>query len=181
MSIKARIAVGLLSLSAAAFVGRIAHEGYVNDAMIPTQGDVPTYGFGSTVKDDGQRVKLGDRTDPVKAVRTALVHFQRDESRLKSCIGPDVKLSQVEFDVYSDLAYNIGTTNFCTNPKTGGPGVIVRKLRAEDYRGGCQSILEYRYAAGYDCSTLVNGQPNKRCYGVWKDRLRLHQQCMEAQ
>lgn len=181
MSIKTRIAVGLLSLSAAAFVGRIAHEGYTDTAIIPTQGDVPTHGFGSTVKDDGQRVKLGDRTDPVKAVRTALVHFQRDESRLKSCIGPDVKLSQTEFDVYSDLAYNIGTTNFCTNPKTGGPGVIVRKLRAEDYRGGCQSILEYRYAAGYDCSTLVNGQPNKRCYGVWKDRLRLHQQCMEAQ
>lgn len=181
MSIKTRIAVGLLSLSAAAFVGRIAHEGYTDTAIIPTQGDVPTHGFGSTVKDDGQRVKLGDRTDPVKAVRTALVHFQRDESRLKSCIGPDVKLSQVEFDVYSDLAYNIGTPNFCTSSKAGGPGVIVRKLRAGDYVGGCNAILEYKFAAGYDCSTLINGQPNRRCYGVWKDRLRLQKQCLEAQ
>ena len=72
-------------------------------------------------------------------------------------------------------------SNFCTSSKAGGPGVIVRKLRAGDYVGGCNAILEYKFAAGYDCSTLINGQPNRRCYGVWKDRLRLQKQCLEAQ
>lgn len=177
----AKVAVALLSLSAAAFVARTAHEGYTDTAIIPTKGDVPTNGFGSTVKDDGTRVKLGERTDPVTALRTALVHFQRDEAKIKRCIGLDVELSQVEFDVYSELAYNIGTTNFCTNPKTGGPGVIPRNLHARNYVGACSGILQYKFAAGYDCSTLINGVPNRQCYGVWKDRLRLHDLCMGAQ
>lgn len=178
---KARIAVGLLSLSAVAFVARISHEGYTTQAVIPTKGDVPTVGFGSTVREDGSRVQMGDKTDPVSAARRALVHIQRDEARIKQCIGPNVPLSQVEFDVYSELAYNIGTFNFCTNPRTRGPGAIPARLHERDYRGACDAILRYKFAAGYDCSTKINGVPNRRCYGVWKDRLRLHKQCMSVQ
>ncbi len=178
---KVRIAVGVLSLSAAAFVARVSHEGYTDEAVIPTKGDVPTVGFGSTVKEDGSRVQMGDRTDPVAAVRRALVHIQRDEAQIKSCIGLDVPLHQAEFDIYSELAYNIGTRNFCTNPRTGGPGAVVRHLQARDYRAACDSILLYKFAAGYDCSTLINGVPNRRCYGVWLDRQRLHKQCLAAQ
>lgn len=177
---RARIVVAALTLSATAFVARITHESYTTEAVIPTKGDVPTVGFGSTVREDGTRVQMGDRTTPVKAARTALVHFQRDEARIKACIGEDVALHQAEFDVYSELAYNIGTANFCTT-KDGGVAVIPRHLKAGDHRGACDAILLYRYAAKYDCSTLINGQPNKRCYGVWKDRLRLHEQCIGAQ
>ena len=177
---KARILIGALSLSAAAFVGRIAHEGYTTQAVIPTKGDVPTVGFGSTVKEDGSRVKMGDTTTPVQAVRRALVHIQRDEARIKDCIGEEVMLHQAEFDVYSELAYNIGTVNFCQT-RSGGVAVIPRHLQAGDYLGACDAILQYKFAAGYDCSTLVNGRPNTRCYGVWKDRLRLHEQCIGAQ
>lgn len=175
-----RVAVATLSLSAVAFVARVQKEGYTGNTVIPTQGDVPTIGFGSTVREDGTRVQMGDRTDPVKAVRTALVHFQRDEAKIKQCLGHTLPLSQPEFDVYSELAYNIGTTTFCYN-KQGQPAVIPRKLQVGDYLGACNAILEYKFAAGYDCSTLVNGQPNKRCYGVWKDRLALHEKCMAAQ
>ena len=178
---KSRIAAGLLTLSAVAFVGRVAHEGYTTEAVVPTTGDVPTVGFGSTIKEDGSRVQMGDRTDPVSAARRALVHFQRDEAQIKECSGPDVPLHQSEFDVYSELAYNIGTRNFCTNPRTGGPGAIPRQLQARNYKAACDGILLYRYAAGYDCSTVIDGIPNRRCYGVWKDRLRKHAQCIVAQ
>lgn len=123
---------------------------------------------------------MGDTTTPVQAARRALHHFQRDEAQIKSCIGPSVLLTQTEFDVYSELAYNIGTNNFCRNPRTGGPGVIVRRLQAQDYEGACNAILVYKYAAGYDCSTVVDGVPNRRCYGVWKDRLRLNELCLSA-
>lgn len=178
--VKQRIAIGLLSLSAAAFVGRIAHEGYTGAAVIPTKGDVPTVGFGSTVKEDGSRVRMGDTTTPVAAARRALVHFQRDEARIRACIGEEVLLHQAEFDLYSELAYNIGTPTFCTT-KTGDVAVIPRHLKAGDYLGACNAILQYKFAAGYDCSTLINGRPNTRCYGVWRDRLRLHDQCMGTQ
>lgn len=178
---KARVMVGVLTLSAGAFVARLVHEGYTDQAVVPTKGDVPTVGFGSTVREDGSRVQMGETIDPVAAARRALVHFQRDEARIKSCIGPNVALTQVEFDVYSELAYNIGTNNFCTNPKTGTLGVIPRKLQSGDYEGACNAILLYKFAAGYDCSTLIDGVPNKRCYGVWKDRLRLNKLCLSAQ
>lgn len=177
MKAGARIAIGLLSLSATAFVARVTHEGYTDDAIIPTKGDVPTYGFGSTVKDDGQRVKMGDRTDPVRAARTALVHFQRDEAKIKACIGSDVKLHQAEFDIYSNLAYNIGTFNFCTGGTAGGTSTIVRKLKAGDYVGACNGILLWKKAGGFDCST----PGNRICAGVWTDRLKAHADCMAVQ
>lgn len=173
----ARIAVVALSMSAVAFVARLSHEGYTDGAVIPTKGDVPTVGFGSTVREDGTKVTMADRTDPVSALRRALVHIQKDEAKIKQCIGPGVLLHQAEFDVYTELAYNIGHANFCTNPKTGGPGVIPRRLRASDYRGACDAILLYKFADGYDCST----PGNRRCSGVWKDRLRLHSACLAAQ
>lgn len=177
MSAKLRLAVGALTLSAAAFVGILTREDYVGTAMIPTKGDVPTVGFGSTVKEDGSPVRMGDTTTPVRAAQRSLSHIQKDEGALKRCIGEDVPLHQAEYDAYVDLAYNIGTRNFCTNPKTGGPSTIVRKLQARDYAGACDAILLYRYAAGFDCST----PGNRRCAGVWTDRQRVHKQCMAAQ
>mgnify|MGYP003599564433 FL=1 len=174
---KTRIAAAFLSLSAAAFVARLSHEGYTDGAVIPTKGDVPTVGFGSTMREDGTRVSMADRTDPVSALQRALVHIERDGVQIKQCIGPGVALYQAEYDVYAELAYNIGTQNFCVNKKTGGPAVIPRTLRAGDYRGACDAILQYKFAAGYDCST----PGNKRCSGVWKDRLRLHEKCVAAQ
>ena len=44
---KIRVAVGALSLSAAALIGLATHEGYTGKAVIPTKGDVPTVGFGA--------------------------------------------------------------------------------------------------------------------------------------
>ena len=167
---KARIAIATLSLSAAAFVGILTREGYTTGAVIPTQGDVPTIGFGTT-----GGVKMGDTTTPVKAVQRALADVQKFEGAIKRCVT--VPLHQAEYDAYTDLAYNIGSTNFCTNRRTGGPSNLVRLLNAGQYAAACDAILEYKYAAGYDCST----SGNRRCAGLWKDRLRVHALCMGAQ
>lgn len=163
MTNKARIVVAALSLSAAGFVGIVTREGYTETAVIPTKGDVPTVGFGST-----EGTKMGDRTTPVKAAQRALEHVQKDEGAIKQCVT--VPLSQAEYDVYVDFAYNVGTGAFCRS-------TIVKRLNTEDYAGACDAILLFRYAAGYDCST----PGNKRCYGLWKDRLRSHALCTEAQ
>ncbi len=41
-----RRTVAALTLSAAALVGIVLHEGYTDRAVIPVKGDVPTIGFG---------------------------------------------------------------------------------------------------------------------------------------
>lgn len=160
---RARIAIGALTLSAAAFVGILTREGYTDNAVIPTIGDVPTVGFGTT-----GGVKMGDRTTPVKAAQRALKDAQSYEGAIKRCVT--VPMSQEEYDLYTLLAYNIGSGNFCSS-------TIVKRLNARDYAGACTAILRFKYAAGYDCST----PGNTRCAGVWTDRLKTHAACMAAQ
>lgn len=161
---RARFAVAALALSAAGFVGILTREGYTDEAVIPVPGDVPTYGFGTT-----GGVKMGDKTTPVKAVQRALVDVAQYEGALKQCVK--VPLSQEEYDVYVDLSYNIGPSAFCSS-------TIVKRLNAENYHGACEAILMWKYGPRkFDCST----PGNKVCAGLWKDRLRSHRKCMEAQ
>lgn len=160
---KARIAIAALSLSAAAFVGIVTREGYTTQAVIPTKGDVPTVGFGTT-----GGVKMGDTTTPVKAVQRAMSDVTKFEGAMKRCVT--ASLHQAEYDAYLDLSYNIGSYNFCRSS-------IPTKLNAGQYAAACDTILEFKYAAGFDCST----PGNKRCAGVWTDRKRTHAMCAAVQ
>ena len=78
-TIRQRMAVALLSLSAAAFVGIVVDESYTGQAVIPTRNDRPTVGFGSTFHEDGRAVKLGDTTTPVRALVKVQAHVEREE------------------------------------------------------------------------------------------------------
>lgn len=160
---KNRIIVAVLSFSAAAFGGLALREGYTDNAIIPTIGDVPTIGLGTTAG-----VKMGDRITPPQAIARALKDIKGYEGAVKQCVH--VPLSQAEYDVYVDLAYNIGNAGFCGS-------TIVKRLNAEDYAGACEAILMWRKAAGFDCST----PGNRRCAGLWKDRQRSHSKCVAAQ
>lgn len=170
---KARIAVAALTLSFAGFVGIALHEDYTDTAVIPTQGDVPTVGFGSTVRADGTPVRMGDRTDPVRALVTAKAHIDREEQAFRDSL-PGVFLTQGEYDLYVDFMYQYGIGNWRSSS-------MRRALLDGDYAKACGALLRWRYAGGYDCSTLVNGQPNKRCWGVWKRQLERHAKCLAEQ
>jgi GH24 family phage-related lysozyme (muramidase) len=168
-----RLAVAGLSLSAAAFAALVVHEGYTDRPVIPVQGDRPTIGFGSTFREDGSPVRLGDGPiTPPQAVKRSLAHIERDETRLRQCVTAPV--SQVEYDLLVDHAYQYGSAKTCTS-------TIVRRTNAGDYRGACQAYLMWRRAGGYDCSTLIDGKPNKRCWGVWERSVWRHDRCMGAQ
>ncbi|WP_222621964.1 glycoside hydrolase family protein [Variovorax sp. PAMC26660] len=167
---RVRIAVLALTLSAAGFVGIVSREGYTDRAVIPTKGDVPTIGFGTT-----EGVQLGDTTTPVVAMRRALADSKKYEGALKQCVS--APLYQEEYDLYVSLAYNIGAFNFCSGGRAGGTSNIVRRLNAGDYSGACDAILDWKYAAGFDCST----PGNKRCAGVWADRQAAQKQCKAVQ
>lgn len=163
-----RIPVTIMSLSAAALIGLFAHEGYSDKAIIPTKGDVPTIGFGSTVFEDGSRVRLGDTITPERAVRLAYSHTAKDEAAFKKTL-PGVELTQGEYDVYIDFMYQYGQSNWEKSS-------MRRHLLKGEHKQACDALLRYRYAAGYDCST----PGNKRCWGVWERQLKRHAQCTGA-
>lgn len=157
-----RIAVTSLGLSAAGFIGLALHEGYTDNAIIPIKGDVPTLGFGQT-KD----VKMGDKTDPIRA----LVRFQAEineyESAVKRCAN--VPMTQYEYDVYVGMTYNIGPGAFCKSS-------MARYLNQGNYEQACKSILLYKKAGAIqDCSLPENA---KLCGGLWKRRIEDTNKCL---
>lgn len=164
MNLQPRLIVAALSLSFAGGVAILNRESYTDTAIIPTKGDVPTVGFGST-----EGVKMGDTTTPVRALNRAASELDtKYEAAVKRCVT--VPLHQAEYDVYVSMAYNIGAGAFCGSS-------IVKRANAWDYAGACDAILMWNKAGGYDCST----PGNKRCAGLWTDRLRDHARCMAAQ
>ncbi|WP_421526763.1 glycoside hydrolase family protein [Pseudomonas brenneri] len=167
--IRQRIAVSLLSLSAAGLATWQASEGFTPVAVIPTKGDVPTLGHGSTRYEDGSPVRMGDTITPARAEVLARNLNSQAEKQFAASL-PGVKLYQAEFDIYMDFIgqYGIGTW------RKGSPR---KSLLAGNYVQACHDLLKYRYAAGFDCST----PGNKRCAGVWTRQLERHAKCMAAQ
>lgn len=166
---KTRIAVAALALSAAAFVGLVQHEGYSDSAIIPTHGDRPTVGFGSTFHEDGSPVKMGDRVTPPRAIIKAHAHITKDEQAFRDSL-PGVALHQAEYDLYVDWVYQYGIARWRSSS-------MRRHLIAGEYRRACDALLKYRYSAGYDCSM----PGNKICAGVWTRQQERHAKCIAAQ
>ncbi|USW94972.1 lysozyme [Pseudomonas proteolytica] len=164
-----RIAVAVLGMSAAGFATWQASEGFTPVAVIPTKGDVPTIGHGSTRYEDGTPVRMGDTITPARAEVLARNLNSQAEKQFAVSL-PGVKLHQAEFDVYMDFVgqYGIGTW------RNGSPR---RDLLAGNYAQACHDLLKYRFAAGFDCST----PGNKRCWGVWTRQLERHAKCMAVQ
>lgn len=163
-----RSAIAALSVSAAAFVALVVHEGYSDRAIIPVKGDVPTVGFGSTYREDGSRVQMGDTITPQKAIARSLAHIGKDERGIKLCVT--APLSQGEYDLLVDFAYQYGTGALCKSS-------IVSEANAGRYLQSCEGYLKYRFVAGYDCST----PGNRRCPGVWTRSQERYAKCVAAQ
>jgi lysozyme len=163
---RSRTTVAALTLSASALVGLVLHEGYTDRAVIPVKGDVPTIGFGSTTRQDGTSVKLGDSTTPPKALARALIDVQQFEGALKTCIA--VPLAQHEYDAFVSFAYNVGSRAFCKS-------TLVKKLNQEDYAGACAELLRWRFFKDKDCALPANA---RLCGGLAMRRESEYRQCM---
>lgn len=167
--VRQRILVALLSLSAAGFTAWQASEGMTTVAVIPTKGDVPTIGHGSTHYEDGTPVRMSDRITPARADILARNLANQDAKRLAATL-PGAKLYQAEFDVYLDFVGQYGIKNWSAS-------TMQREVMAENYTQACNALLRYRFAAGYDCST----PGNRRCPGVWTRQLERNHKCLAAQ
>lgn len=183
-----RMLVAGLSLSAAAFIGLVVHEQYTDKAVVPTQGDRPTVGFGSTFHENGAPVKMGDTTTPVRALIKAQAHIAKEEAVFRDSLA-GVPLYQGEYDLYMDWVYQFGTGAWL---KSG----MRAQLRRGNYEAACHALLDYRKMTSarkegpdwvpskrtpgrweFDCST----PGNKVCRGVWTRQQERHQRCMEMQ
>lgn len=134
MKNKTRALIAGLVLSAGGLIGIASHEGYREAAYVPVPGDVATIGFGSTTNKDGGKVALGQRTNPVAALKRLGEHIEVFEDAVKRCAP--VPMHQYEFDAYVSLTYNIGGQAFCKS-------TLAKKLIAYDYEGACKEILKW--------------------------------------
>ncbi|MDE1545930.1 glycoside hydrolase family protein [Dechloromonas agitata] len=163
---KFRAPIAALVLSAAGFAGIALQEGYTDKAIIPVPGDVPTYGLGSTKREDGGPVRMTDTITPPKAIALAVRDISAKESVLKRCFG-EAMLTQGEYDAFVDLAYNVGPAAVC---RSSIPG----KVQRGEYAAACRTILDFKKVQGRDCSAPEN---KRFCGGVWTRRQAMYRVC----
>lgn len=149
-----RTNIAALVLSAASLTGIAVHEGYRDRAYIPVAGDKPTLGFG-----DAQGVKLGDKTDPIRALIRLNQQADTFQQEMKKCVG-DVPLHQYEWDAYVSLTFNIGSGAFCKS-------TLVKKLQQQDYVGACTQILRWDRFNGAPLAGLTKRRQEEytKCIG----------------
>lgn len=190
-----RMAVGAVAISAAAFVSLVTSEGWFERAAVPVAGDVPTVGPGLTKRADGTPVQLGDTIKPIEGIQRSYEHIARSETKLKACVTGQV--SQVEYDLLMDFAYQYGENAACSSG-------MVKNINAGKYVEACKAYADYRFMTSetpipgwepyrfdkggkairwrYDCSTTTaGGKRNKVCWGVWARQEERINKCMEAQ
>lgn len=172
MTTGVRLLVASLSLSAAGLVAIVTNESYVGEAMVPTKGDVPTIGFGSTTHEDGTPVKMGEKTTPVKALRRSFTYLQDAEREMKQTLN-GVALTQGEYDLYLDWRYQFGAGAWRKSS-------MLRELRAGNYHKACESLLLYKVSQGRDCSKPSNWGP-QGCKGVWTRTQERYAKCLAEQ
>ncbi len=158
-----RVMISSLALSAAGFVGLVAHEGYSDSAVIPVAGDRATVGFGSTFNEDGTPVKMGDKITPPKAVQRSYAHIAKDEVVLKGCVK--APLHPWEYDTLVNHAYQYGPAATCSSE-------VVKLINAGKYAEACDAYKNWRFAYKRDCAIRSNG-----CYGVWTRALERVASC----
>jgi lysozyme len=140
--IQVRSTVAVMVLAASTLVGIATHEGYKDEAYVPTKGDVPTIGFGHT-----SGVKIGDKTTPVRSLIQLMNEVQGVYvDGLKKCIT--APLFDYEFAAYISLAYNIGVTSFCRKAKPGSSPNLIELINTEKYEEACQRIEAFVYGPG---------------------------------
>ena len=184
-AVRQRVIVTALALSSAGLATWKASEGdgptavledgtVVHKPYIPTKGDVPTIGHGSTRYEDGTPVRLGD--EPItrqRADQLARALASEDEKRLAKSL-PGVVLYQAEYDLYVNFVgqFGIGNWNKPMSPRT-------FLLRGE-YRQACEALLNWRFQAGRDCKLPQNWGP-QGCKGVWTRQKERYDNCIAAQ
>ena len=169
MSNKSKFIVTMLTVIS---LGGIAYtQSKEGTVLVPYKDSVGvvTVGTGSTVYEDGTKVKMTDPPITQKRATELLKNHMAKDARIfnKTLLG--VPLSQTEYDLYMDFTYQFGTGAWSSSS-------MLRNLKQGKYKQACDSLLKWKYAAKRDCSVRSNG-----CYGVWVRQVERHSKCIGAQ
>ena len=166
MITKQRVLIGALTAGVAFFGGVKGYEGFTSKPVIPTKGDVPTIGHGTTVYPNGKRVTMNDKPISRETARYYLAnHVNGIDANLKKSLG-GVKLTQNEYESYLDFSYQYGVNAF-------NGSSMYRLLKQGQYTQACNAMLRYKFVAGRDCSIRKNN-----CYGVWTRQQERVKKCL---
>lgn len=110
-------------------------EGFRAHPYMPTNDDVPTIGYGTTIYPNGKPVKLND--DAISEA-VALEYLANDVDPCESAIHLYVKvaLTQNQFDALVSFIYNVGSTAFRKS-------TLLRLLNTGDYKGAADQLLRW--------------------------------------
>ena len=180
----ARVAVAALTMSAAGFAAWTEAEGdgptkvradgtVLHAPYIPTKGDVPTIGHGSTRYEDGTLVRMTDPAITSARAKELARHLHSEEEARFIASLPGVAMHQEEFDLYLDFVGQYGIGNWRSSS-------MRRLLMTGQHRQACQALLQWRRQGGRDCSLPQNWGP-QGCKGVWTRQQKRHADCMELQ
>lgn len=168
MSNKTKLAVTMASVISLGGIYKIqSDEGTV---LFPyyDSGKVATIGTGSTVYEDGTKVKITDPPITQKRATELLKNHINKDAKIfnKTLLG--VPLSQDEYDLYMNFTYQFGTGAWSGSS-------MLKNLKQGKYKQACDSLLKWKYVAKKDCSIRKNN-----CYGVWTRQLERHKTCIGA-
>src|SRR6478736_6388110 len=162
MSLKSRIigAIAGATLLGGGITSVVQHnEGY-SDVAYQDSAGVWTICYGETsgVK-RGMRLTTGECN---AQLRDSIAKHAEALSGLPESLPDVVVLGSI------DMAYNVGVYGFKNSTQK-------KHLMNKDYKKAGQAVLAWRYitlpnGTKYDCSQLVNGKPNKVCWGLWERR-----------
>lgn len=100
---------------------------------------------------------MGDTITPERALVRLLADANKFERAVKRCAP--VPMYQHEFDSWVSFTYNVGEAAFCNS-------TAAKKLKALDYAGACDEMLNWVYVKG------------RKVAGLMKRREKERQQCL---
>ncbi len=180
-----RTAANALKLSAVAAAAWLGFEGFVGTAMVPTHGDRPTIGYGSTFWEDGRPVQIGEKITRERATVLAIGEL---DITYAQCVRNDLgetPVTQVEFDIAADFTGQYGCTTWKRSQMSAN-------AKAGKYDEMCEAYLEYRFITAktpgkdprwqyvspskyrFDCAA----EGNRECAGVWTRQKSRYSKCV---
>ncbi len=180
MSNKTKVAVTAATVISIFGLGFTAgYEGF-RSKPYPDVGGVPTVAFGNTKHPDGRKVKLSDPPVSKKqGVEYLKIHYSKDAKIFNTSLK-GVSLSQDEYDLYADFAYQFGTGAWSSSS-------MLKNLKLGKYVAACNSLVNYRFSRikkngnwiKSDCRLPENWGPNG-CKGVWVRQDARIRKCLGA-